>query len=77
MTKLQELDELLKSYRPTEKDFEWVKTAREQRDAFVAKFPISELDKLIHCHAELGISCDPLKKIVGLAFVLYNGTCLH
>lgn len=46
MTKLQELDELLKSYRPTEKDLKWVKTAREQRDAFVAKFPISELDKL-------------------------------
>lgn len=46
MTKLQELDVLLKSYRPTEKEFEWAKMAGEQRNAFVAKFPISELDKL-------------------------------
>ena len=32
MTKLQELDVLLKSYRPTEKEFEWAKMAGEQRN---------------------------------------------
>ena len=46
MTKLEELDEKLKSYHPTEKEFEQAKVAGEQRAAFVAKFPIANLDSL-------------------------------
>ena len=46
MTKLEELDEKLKSYHPTEKEFEHARIAGEQRAAFVAKFPIADLDSL-------------------------------
>ena len=40
------------------------------------KLGISELDELIHCHAEFRVSSDPLEEIVGLAFILNNGTSL-
>ena len=46
MTKLEELDEKLKSYHPTDKELEHAKVAGEQRAAFVAKFPIADLDSL-------------------------------
>ena len=46
MIKLEELDEKLKSYHPTEKEFEHARIAGEQRAAFVAKFPIADLDSL-------------------------------
>ena len=29
------------------------------------KLGVSELQELVHCHAELRISCDPLEKIIG------------
>ena len=46
MTMLEELDEKLKSYHPTERELEQAKVAGEQRAAFVAKFPIADLDSL-------------------------------